>query len=86
MLKQSRLRIKELDAGLDSFVNKINQTKEATKLQGEELFTEDTQFKETVDTTFTINRDKIIKKEKVIKTCSSAKSKFQEVIKDLDNY
>ena len=69
---------------LDSFINRMNKTNKAEKLQEEELLAEDLQVRETVEATFTFNRDNIIKTEKEIETSSSAKSKPQKFVKDLD--
>ena len=62
----------------------MNKTNKAEKLQEEELLAEDLQVRETVEATFTFNRDNIIKTEKEIETSSSAKSKPQKIVKDLD--
>ena len=64
------VQVNDLVSELDSFINRMNQTKGTEKQQheGEELLAEDLLLKETVEASFTLNRDKLIKRETVIET------------------
>ena len=80
------VQVGDLVSELDSFLKRMNQTKEAGKLQEEVLSAEDLQCKETMVSTLTCDKDKTsnekIKKEMLVETASTEDSKLKGAVTD----